>query len=88
MDDLLVTQLIKQLKILNFWIRLFGILVLVSLVILGVLLYKIVTFVNDTQQKIIDIQQKTSQTLDVQQRLCDTKTGNVLLQKTDVCNDN
>jgi hypothetical protein len=82
MEDTLARQLIKQLKILNFWIRVFGILVLVTLAILGFLLYKIVTFVQDTQNKITDLQQKTTQTLDVQKRLCDNSN---VLQKTDIC---
>lgn len=85
MDDALTKQLVKQLKILNFWIRLFGVLVLITLAILGFMLYKIVTFVHDTEQKVSDLQQKTTQTLDVQRRLCNSRTGTTLLQNTDIC---
>ena len=85
MDEALTKQLVKQLKILNFWIRLFGILVLATLAILGFMLYKIVTFVHETEQKVSDLQQKTTQTLDVQRRFCNSKTGTALLQNTDIC---
>lgn len=85
MDPALVAQLVKQLKIINFWIRLFGILVLATLLILGYLLFRIITYIQDTQHKIESFQQKTSQTLDVQQHLCNTKAGSSILQKTDAC---
>jgi CHASE3 domain sensor protein len=85
MEDKTAQALVRQLKILNFWITLFGVSILIALVILGVLLYKIVTYVNDTRKHLVELQQKTSQTLDVKQQLCDSKTGAALLKGTDAC---
>ena len=86
MDDLLVKQLTRQLKLLNFWITLFGTLFLISLIVIGVLIFKLVTFTNRTADKISDLQDKTSQTLNVQKKLCDTKSVGSLLQKeTNAC---
>ena len=85
MDQDLAKQLIRQLKILNLWITIFGTLLLITMIILGVLLFKVVTYAQQTSQKISDIQQKTSQTLDIERQLCDTKTPNSLLQRTNIC---
>jgi uncharacterized membrane protein YjgN (DUF898 family) len=86
MDEIAVRQLTRQLKLLNFWITFFGVLFLACFLILGVLIYKVVSFTHDATSKMNDLQQKTSQTLNVQKQLCDTKNIGSLLQKeTDVC---
>ncbi len=86
MHETLLKQLTRQLKILNFWITLFGSLILISFVIIILLLFKVVTFVQDTSQKVSDLQQKTSNTLNVEKQLCANKSFSDFLQdKTDVC---
>lgn len=81
MDEVLLRQLTRQLKLLNFWITLFGTLFLVGFIVLGVLIYKVVTFTHEATSKINDLQQKTSQTLNVQKKICDTNSVGGLLQK-------
>lgn len=80
-DEQLQKQLIKQLKIINFWITFFGTIVVVSLLIVGVLLFKMISFVRSTEQKITDFQTKTSQTLNVKDDIC----RNNLLKDSSYC---
>lgn len=70
MDEQLQRQLVRQLKIMNFWITFFGTIILVSLLIMGFLVFKIVTFVRSTEQKVTQFQTKTSETLNVKDDLC------------------
>lgn len=89
MDQALLAQLTRQLKILNFWITIFGSLILVSFIIIIFLLFKVVSFVQDTSQKVSDLQEKTSSTLNVKQQLCDSKSLTDFLQdKSELCTDN
>ncbi len=86
MDELLLRQLVKQLRILNIWISIFGSLILITLIVLGVLVFKVVTFVNDTNKKVENLTSQTKQSLDIKQKACNSNTiGNVLRDKTDVC---
>lgn len=86
MDELLLKQLIRQLKVLNIWITIFGSLILVVLIVLGVLVFKVVSFVNDTNEKVDNFTQQTQQSLDVKQKACGSNTlGDVLRDKTGVC---
>ncbi|MFZ1249169.1 MAG: hypothetical protein WAQ24_02510 [Candidatus Saccharimonadales bacterium] len=81
MDEALVKQLTKQLKIINFWITLFGSLIVATLLVLGFLVFKVVTFVQSTEQKVTDLRNKTSQTLNVKDDLC----KNSMLNSTGYC---
>jgi cell division protein FtsL len=81
MDEMLAKQLVRQLKIINFWITLFGTVIVATLVVLGILVFKMVTFVHSTEQKVSDLQQKTAQTLDVKDDLC----KNSLLSSSGYC---
>lgn len=76
-------KILKQLKILNFWITFFGVAVIATLAIFGFLLYKLVTFVQSTEQQITKIQTQTTQTLDVKSQLCDS----ALLKNTEACKE-
>lgn len=87
MDEVLLKQLTRQLKILNVWISIFGSLILISFVIIIFLLFKVVTFVQDTSQKVSDLQQKTSNTLNLEKQLCEDKSfSDFLNNKTVICN--
>ena len=70
MDEVLVRQLVRQLKIINLWITLFGTVIVVALIVLGILVFKVVTFVHSTEQKVSDLQQKTVNTLNVKDDIC------------------
>jgi cytoskeletal protein RodZ len=85
-DELLLKQLVRQLKIMNFWISMFGTMILVVLIILGALVWKVVSFVNDTNKKIETLTSQTKETLDVKSKLCDSeKLGNLLTDRTSLC---
>lgn len=64
------SQLLKQLKILNFWITTFGVLFLLALGIIGFFMYQTAMFVKSTNDKFTNLQQSTSQTLDVKSQVC------------------
>lgn len=86
MDELLLKQLIRQLKVMNIWISIFGSLILAVLVIMGFLVYKVVTFVNDTNQMVETITTQTKESLDFKGKVCSTDTiGGFLQDSTDVC---
>ena len=85
MDEILLKQLVRQLKIINFWIASFGLLFLATLVVVAVLIFKMVTFVQSTEQKLSDLQSKTQSTLDLKQQACDNSSISKLLPG-DTCN--
>ncbi|MEO5691304.1 MAG: hypothetical protein ABIQ64_03910 [Candidatus Saccharimonadales bacterium] len=63
-------QLLKQLKILNFWITSFGILFLIILGTIGFFIYQTAMFVRDTSQRVSNFQQSTTQSIDVKSQVC------------------
>lgn len=67
MDDKLARQLIRQLKLLNFWITLFGVITLIALAVIGFFMYQTYRTIDDARQKI----DNTRQQLDVQQQICE-----------------
>jgi predicted PurR-regulated permease PerM len=87
MDEVRLKQLTRQLKLLNIWISIFGVLFLAGFVVMGIFIYKVVTLTDNVSNKFDNLQQKTEQTLDLQKQICQTKTAATLLQKaTDICN--
>lgn len=87
MDDRLQRQIVRQLKILNFWITFFGVVILISLVIMGYFVFKLVTYVQDTSKKVDTFQQQTKENLDVKNKVCQNDSvSDFLDNKTEVCN--
>lgn len=79
-------QLLRQLKILNFWITTFGVLLLLALGIIGFFLYQTAMFVKKTSDNVNDFKQSTSQNLDVKSQVC--KEGDALgdfLKSNNLC---
>jgi hypothetical protein len=74
MDEALQKQLLRQLRLLNFWITFFGVLLLVTMAVLGFLLFKVVTYVHHTTDQLTNLQQKTEQSLNVKSQLCNNST--------------
>ncbi len=87
MNEELQKQLIKQLKVLNFWIRFFGSLVLITLLIMGFLVFKLVWFVKQTNDKFTSLQQQTAEKLDIKSQVCSgTNSFSEFIQKsTNAC---
>lgn len=85
-NELLMKQLIRQLKIMNFWISVYGALILVVLVVMGYMIFKVVTFVNDTNRKIDNITTQTKESLDFKSKVCNSDSiGELLTNRTEVC---
>lgn len=87
MNEQLQRQLIRQLKLLNFWITTFGTLFLVALAILGYFLFQTVMFMRDTGQKIENFQAQTRDSLDVKKQACENNGafGDFLRSSTKAC---
>jgi hypothetical protein len=69
MDDVLIKQLTHQLKFLNFWIRLFGVMFLIGFIVIGLLIYKVVSLEHKVNNNISNFEIKAKQTLDVGNQL-------------------
>lgn len=82
MSDEVALQLVKQLKRLNRWVTFFGSLTLVTLFIIGFVLFKIVTFVQSVGDKVGNV----GSSLNVQQQACngDGSFAN-FLRKNNMC---
>ena len=86
MNEQLTKQLIRQLKILNIWLAIFGITMIVGFVVIGVLIFKIVTFMQDASDKINRLEQRTQDTLNIQNDLCSSDNlGSLIKRNTDIC---
>ena len=86
MDEALLRQIVRQLKFLNFWISFFGVIIIITLAITGVVLYKIVTVANNSVKKLDAFQQQTSNSLNVKRQLCsDTSLSSLLRSQTTIC---
>jgi len=86
-DDKVARQLVRQLKIINFWISFYGI---IMIAILGFLLYMIiqmVTFVQDTNKRIEQMRTDAADSLNVQKKTCDGggAVADWLRANTDIC---
>jgi len=82
MDEMLARQLTRQLSVLNRWIKFFGILFLIGFLVLGILIYKVISFTHNAEKKINNIQQTTSQDLNVQNKLC---SSSLVQKETGLC---
>jgi hypothetical protein len=86
MNEQLTKQLIRQLKILNIWLAVFGVTMIIGFIVLGLLIFKIVTFMQDASDKINNLEQRTQKVLNTQKELCDSSTvGTFIKRNTDVC---
>lgn len=87
MNEKAAEQLVKQLKILNFWITTFGVLFLVTLAIIAYMLFQVFMFVKKTNDTVTNLKNDTAQRLDVKSNACSGQ-GSVSdwLQKNGWCN--
>lgn len=75
MTDKAAEALTKQLKVLNFWITTFGTLFLITLAIIGFLLFQAITFVREAGDKLTATQKAVGESLDVKSKLCSGNNG-------------
>ncbi|MDB5166101.1 MAG: hypothetical protein JWM37_173 [Candidatus Saccharibacteria bacterium] len=86
MDEALLKQLTRQLKILNLWITFFGTIIVIALVTLGILLYQVISFTHRISDRVDSTQQSLKDNLDVKQKVCDNSSvTSVVNRYTDVC---
>lgn len=86
MDEVIIKQLTRQLRVLNIWLTFLGVVMIVGFVILGILIYKVLSFTHDVSNKFTTLQQKTEQSVNIQKQLCDIKNiGTFLHKETTVC---
>jgi hypothetical protein len=86
MDEALLRQMVRQLKILNLWITIGGTLMLAAFAVCLYMLFKVVTFVQNTSDKLTSIQDNTQNTLNIQKQLCSSNTFSDLVRgRSDYC---
>lgn len=87
MDEKLQRQLIRQLKILNFWITTLGVLLLIALSIIAFVLFQTVSAIKNTTDKIRNLEETAASRVDVQKQLC-SGTGAVssFAKQANLCN--
>lgn len=88
LDQALLRQLVRQLKIINFWISLYGGLLLLVLGIILYMIFQVVTFVRDTNQRIDEVRTNVSDSVNIQKQACegDGALSNWLRENTNACN--
>jgi hypothetical protein len=77
-DDKLLKRINRSLRAIKFMLGFLFLLLLASIAILGFIAYKVVTFTHDVNNKITNIENTTSQNLDVKQQLCEGTSRNPL----------
>lgn len=80
MDKEIEKQLLRQLKILNFWLASFGIIMLLGLGVIGFFLFQAFTFVKSAGDNFSSFQKTTNQTIQAKDQLCnsDSQLGQFL----------
>jgi hypothetical protein len=73
MDEKLIKALTRQMRILNFWVTIYGTIILVVLIFLSVTLFRVVSYVNNLNKKV-------ESSLDVKTKICsnDGSLANIL----------
>ncbi len=86
MDEALARQLLRQMKIIKRLLTFFTLLFIASLIAGGIVLYKVVTFVNQTSKQINDFQQAAGQNVDLKGQLCNNPSITAYLpDKSTLC---
>lgn len=78
MNEDLLKQIARQLKFIKFWLTFFGTLIVLSLLILGFFIFKLITFTNDTARDLNNLQQQAKQSVDFKQKVCSDKVSGLL----------
>lgn len=87
MNEQLERQLVRQLKILNFWITTFGVLFLLVLGVIGFFLLQAVMFIRTTNDSIQHFTQQTGETLDIKKKTCSGSDAfSNFVKSTGACN--
>jgi hypothetical protein len=78
MDEKLIKALTRQMRILNFWVTIYGTIILVVLIFLSVTLFRVVSYVNNLNKKV-------ESSLDVKTKICSNDSGLANILQDKVC---
>jgi predicted PurR-regulated permease PerM len=78
MDEKLARKINRQLRAIKVMLGFFTLLMVTTLVILGFIAWKVVSFTQSVNNKITNIEQTTQQKLDIKSQLCDNADQNAL----------
>lgn len=70
MDENVVKQLTRQIKLMNFLITFFGVIMLIGFAVIGFFLFQVINFAQDTRDKFETSQQQ----FNAQQQICSGDT--------------
>lgn len=76
MDEKLIRKINRQLRAIKFMLGFFMLMVLGMIAILGFLAYNVVSFTQNVENKVTNIENKTEQKLDIKSQLCDEPNKN------------
>lgn len=79
-NSVALQQLHRQLRLLNTWLLGFGIVLVVALAVIGILLFKLISFTHNAQTKLETLESQTKQTLNIKQQLCGSGAAGPLLK--------
>lgn len=78
MDEKLIKALTRQMRILNFWVTIYGTIILIVLIFLSVTLFRVVSYVNNLNKKV-------ESSLDVKTKICSNDSGLANILQDKVC---
>lgn len=87
MDEQLLRKVSRQLRFIQVTLAFFGVLILLTLAATGYIIYKVVTFTNNIENKITTLQDKATPNLDLKKQICESKTLTQYLNNSDYCKE-
>jgi predicted PurR-regulated permease PerM len=78
MDEKVLRKINRQLRAIKIMLGFFSLFILAMLLILGFIAWKVVTFTQDVDNKITNIENTTQQKLDIKGQLCDGASQNTI----------
>lgn len=87
MNEQTAKQLVRQLKIINFWISFYGVILIVIMGTLAFMMFQVVTFVRETNERIDALRTSAVESIDVQKKICqgDDEISGLIKRQTDLC---
>lgn len=77
-DDKLLKKINRNLRVIKYMLVFFFLMMATALAILGFIVFKVVTFTNDVNTKITNIENTTTEKLDVKSQLCEGAESNAI----------
>jgi predicted PurR-regulated permease PerM len=79
-DEKLLRKINRNLRAIKIMLSFFFLTILALLAVLGFIAFKVATFTRDVNNKITNIENTTTQQLDVKSQLCDDATSSIAKQ--------